>query len=132
MITGLAKPNSGSIQVNGVDIVENTAEARKVLGYCPQHNLLFDDLTVYEHLKFFSKLKENFDEKEIDNMLELINLSDKKHNLSKTLSGGMKRKLSVAIAFIGGSKIVILDEPSMYIFMKNILFFGFLFSINSD
>ena len=74
--------------------------------------LLFDDLTVYEHLKFFSKLKQNFNENEIDNMLDLINLTDKKHALSKTLSGGMKRKLSVAIAFIGGSQIVILDEPS--------------------
>ena len=125
MITGLAKPNSGSIQINGIDIVENTAEARKVLGYCPQHNLLFDDLTVYEHLKFFSKLKENFDEKEIDNMLDLINLSDKKHKLAKTLSGGMKRKLSVAIAFIGGSKIVILDEPSI----SHIWFVYFIFIV---
>ena len=69
-------------------------------------------MTVYEHLRFFSKLKENFSESEIDNMLELINLKDKKYTLSKSLSGGMKRKLSVAIAFIGGSKIVILDEPS--------------------
>ena len=45
-------------------------------------------------------------------MLDLINLSDKKNALAKTLSGGMKRKMSVAIAFIGGSKTVILDEPS--------------------
>lgn len=112
MITGLCEPNNGNILINDVDIVKNTKEARKYLGYCPQHNLLFDDLTVYEHLKFFSKLKENFDDTEIDKMLEIINLSDKKHALSRTLSGGMKRKLSVAIAFIGNSKIVILDEPS--------------------
>jgi ATP-binding cassette subfamily A (ABC1) protein 3 len=112
MITGLCEPHGGSILIKDVDIVKNTKEARKFLGYCPQHNLLFDDLTVYEHLKFFSKLKENFDDKEIDSMLEIINLSDKKHALSRTLSGGMKRKLSVAIAFIGNSKIVILDEPS--------------------
>ncbi|RNA25645.1 ATP-binding cassette sub-family A member 3-like [Brachionus plicatilis] len=45
-------------------------------------------------------------------MLEMINLTDKRNSLAKTLSGGMKRKLSVAIAFIGGSKVVILDEPS--------------------
>nr|UOU03313.1 ATP-binding cassette subfamily A3-2 [Brachionus rubens] len=112
MITGLAEPTSGKILVNDIDIVKNTKEARKVIGFCPQYNLLFDDLTVYEHLKFFSKLKENFNEAEIDNMLDIINLSDKKHALSKTLSGGMKRKLSVAIAFIGNSSIVILDEPS--------------------
>jgi ABC-type lipoprotein export system ATPase subunit len=117
MITGLCEPTSGNILINNNDIVENTNEARSVLGYCPQHNLLFDDLTVYEHLKLFSKLKQNYNENEINNMLDLINLTDKKHALSKTLSGGMKRKLSVAIAFIGGSKIVILDEPSNYSFI---------------
>jgi ABC-type multidrug transport system ATPase subunit len=57
-------------------------------------------------------LKQNYDENEINRMLDLINLSDKRNALAKTLSGGMKRKLSVAIAFIGGSKTVILDEPS--------------------
>nr|QNH67917.1 ATP-binding cassette transporter subfamily A member 3 X1 [Brachionus plicatilis] len=112
MITGLAEPTNGRILVNDIDVVKNTKQARKCIGFCPQYNLLFDDLTVYEHLMFFSKLKENFNEHEIDNMLELINLKDKKHALAKTLSGGMKRKLCVAIAFIGDSSIVILDEPS--------------------
>jgi ATP-binding cassette subfamily A (ABC1) protein 3 len=112
MITGLAEPTKGKILINDLDIVQQTKEARTYIGFCPQYNLLFDDMTVYEHLKFFAKLKRNFDEKEIDNMLEIINLTDKKHALSKTLSGGMKRKLSVAIAFIGKSSIVILDEPS--------------------
>ena len=112
MITGLGEPSNGRILINDKDVVEETQEARSVLGYCPQHNLLFDDLTVDEHLKFFSKLKQNYDQTEIDRILDIINLSDKKHALAKTLSGGMKRKLSVAIAFIGGSKIVILDEPS--------------------
>ncbi|CAF0888563.1 unnamed protein product [Brachionus calyciflorus] len=112
MITGLAKPTNGRILVNDIDVVKNTKGARKCIGFCPQYNLLFDDLTVYEHLKFYSKLKENFNEAEIDEMLDIINLSDKKHALSKTLSGGMKRKLCVAIAFIGNSSIVILDEPS--------------------
>lgn len=114
MITGHLKPDSGEILINDKDIVKETKDARKFMGFCPQHNLLFDDLTVYEHLKFFAKLKNEQDdhEKEIDNMLEMINLTDKKHSLAKTLSGGMKRKLSVAIAFIGKSNIVILDEPS--------------------
>ena len=120
MITGLIEPNEGNIYINGIDIVQDTQNARKFIGLCPQYNLLFDDLTVYEHLKFFSKLKENFDENEIDTMLELINLKDKKYALAKTLSGGMKRKLSIAIAFIGKTKIVILDEPSK---TRNTLFF---------
>ncbi len=90
MITGLASPTNGNILINDIDIVEKTQEARRNIGYCPQHNLLFDNLTVYEHLKFFSKLKENFSEKEIDHMLEMLNLSDKKFTLSKSLSGGFK------------------------------------------
>lgn len=113
MITGLAEPTNGNILINGLDIVRETKEARKFIGFCPQFNLLFDDLTVYEHLKFFALLKNNFDESEIDNMLDIINLADKRNALSKTLSGGMKRKLSVSIAFIGHSSIVILDEPSI-------------------
>lgn len=112
MITGVCEPTSGSITINNHDVQNNTEEARSTIGYCPQHNLLYDNLTVYEHLRFFSVLKQNFSESEITQMLELTNLTDKKHALAKTLSGGMKRKLSVAIAFIGGSKTVILDEPS--------------------
>lgn len=123
MITGLAKSTSGKILINGLDIIEKTKEARTFIGFCPQHNLLFDDLTVYEHLKFFAKLKNNFDEQEIDNMLDIINLSDKKHALAKTLSGGMKRKLSVSIAFIGKSSIVILDEPSIFCLTVNHQFY---------
>jgi ATP-binding cassette, subfamily A (ABC1), member 3 len=63
-------------------------------------------------LEFFARLKQNYNQPEIDRMLDMLNLNDKKYSLAKSLSGGMKRKLSVAIAFIGGSKIVILDEPS--------------------
>ena len=112
MITGVCEPTFGSVSINNSEMNTNIDDARSTLGYCPQHNLLFDDLTVYEHLKFFSKLKQNYSEIEINEMLELTRLTEKKNSLAKTLSGGMKRKLSVAIAFIGGSKTVILDEPS--------------------
>ena len=119
MLTGLTEPSSGQILIDNKDIVANTDEARSTLGFCPQHNLLFDDLSVYEHLAFFSKLKKKFNKQEIDEMLRLTGLDAKKHCLAQNLSGGMKRKLSVAIAFIAGSKIVILDEPSIifYVFI---------------
>ncbi len=97
MITGLTSPDRGEISICGRDITKDTDAARSVLGYCPQHNLLFNDLTVQEHLEFFARLKRNYDQSEIDDMLKLINLHDKKFAKSKTLSGGMKRKLSVAI-----------------------------------
>lgn len=110
MITGMIEPTTGEIKIN--ELRDINQGKKTIPGYCPQHNLLFDDLTVLEHLEFFAKLKKNYDALEIEEMLDLIELRDKKYATSKTLSGGMKRKLSVAIAFIGGSKIVILDEPS--------------------
>lgn len=112
MITGITSPSQGEILINDHNIVTNTRMARKQIGYCPQYNLLFDEMTVGEHLKFFAKLKENYDPNEITSILEDLNIKDKVNSLSKTLSGGMKRKLCVAIAFIGSSKIVILDEPT--------------------
>ncbi|CAF1139071.1 unnamed protein product, partial [Brachionus calyciflorus] len=113
IVTGHFEPDCGKILIHNKDMSVNSKEARSLLGYCPQHNLLFDNLTVYEHLVLFSSLKENFNSNEIDEMLEFINLTDKKHVLAKNLSGGMKRKLSVAIAFIGDSKVIVLDEPCM-------------------
>ncbi len=110
MITGLTAPTDGEIIFD--KSLENNGENNTVLGYCPQYNLLFDNLTVLEHLIFFAKLKQNYRREEIDEMLDLIELRDKKNCTSNTLSGGMKRKLSVAVAFIGGSKVVVLDEPS--------------------
>ncbi|CAG2067649.1 unnamed protein product, partial [Timema podura] len=88
---------------------------RQSLGTCPQHNVLFDELTVEEHLWFYARLKDrpvvNI-EMEINIMIEDLGLPDKRQTLSRHLSGGMQRKLSIAAAFIGGSRTVILDEPT--------------------
>ncbi|KAL3876097.1 hypothetical protein ACJMK2_033975 [Sinanodonta woodiana] len=115
MLTGFIPPTSGAAFVNGYDIRKDIANVRSSLGLCPQHDVLFDTLTVEEHLVFFAKLKgcpSNMVTNEVDNMLDAINLRDKRNIQSKNLSGGMKRKLSVGIALIAGSKVVILDEPS--------------------
>uniref|UniRef100_A0A4W3GUY2 ATP-binding cassette sub-family A member 2 n=1 Tax=Callorhinchus milii TaxID=7868 RepID=A0A4W3GUY2_CALMI len=106
ILTGLFPPSAGSATIYGHDIRTEMDEIRKNLGMCPQHNVLFDNLTVEEHLWFYSRLK-GMAEDEIH-----LELSNKRHSLVQTLSGGMKRKLSVAIAFVGGSKAVILDEPT--------------------
>ncbi|XP_072287523.1 ATP-binding cassette sub-family A member 2 isoform X4 [Pyxicephalus adspersus] len=115
ILTGLFPPTSGSATIYGHDIRTEMNEIRKSLGMCPQHNVLFDKLTVEEHLWFYSRLKGMAEEairKEMDKMIEDLELSNKRDSLVQTLSGGMKRKLSVAIAFVGGSKAVILDEPT--------------------
>lgn len=115
MLTGMIPPTSGTALINGKDIRTDLDGVRDSLGLCPQHNILFDELTVREHIVFFSRLK-GLDKKavnaEVDKYVDLIELRDKIHAQSKTLSGGMKRKLSVAISLCGGSKVVLCDEPT--------------------
>ena len=89
------------------------------MGICLQHDCLFPQLTVREHVEFFARIKGIYAEMSreeaeahIDQSIADVALSEKKQTLSKNLSGGMKRKLSVAIAFCGGSKVVLLDEPT--------------------
>ena len=81
---------------------------RQSLGVCPQHNVLFDSLTVYEHLLFYSRLKGKDNvEAEITSMIADVGLTNKRDEVSKNLSGGMQRKLSIASAFVGkvGSRV---------------------------
>uniref|UniRef100_A0A5F8GYL7 ABC transporter domain-containing protein n=1 Tax=Monodelphis domestica TaxID=13616 RepID=A0A5F8GYL7_MONDO len=115
MLTGLYPPTSGRAYINGFDITRNMIDIRKSLGLCPQHDLLFDSLTVTEHLYFFAMLK-GFPKRKLKNeinfMLHIFNLEDKRNEFSSKLSGGMKRKLSISIALIGDSKVVMLDEPT--------------------
>ncbi|XP_034781951.2 phospholipid-transporting ATPase ABCA3-like [Acipenser ruthenus] len=115
MLTGLFPPTSGRAYINGYDICQDMALIRHSLGLCPQHDVLFHSLTVQEHLQFFAQLKGYPREKtpdEVERILKILNLEDKRQSRSKTLSGGMKRKLSIGIALIGDSKVVMLDEPT--------------------
>jgi ATP-binding cassette, subfamily A (ABC1), member 3 len=115
MITGIFPPSHGSAYVDGYNVRTQTRQARRSLSLCPQENIIYDELTVEQHLKLYAVLKDHPWEdvnKEIDKILKLVSLSDKKTTLSSNLSGGMKRKLALGIAMVGGSKILILDEPT--------------------
>lgn len=115
VLTGLFPPTSGFAQIYGHDIRTEMEVIRQGLGMCPQHNVLFDKLTVEEHLWFYARLKgmkSNDLSSEMDMMFEDLGLPKKRKSHVDCLSGGMQRKLSVAIAFIGGSRTVILDEPT--------------------
>lgn len=116
MLVGLFSPTSGTAYLNGKDIRTELNEARASVGICPQQNVLFEELTVKEHLKFFCALKGMEDKRmvaeDVRKYISLLDLKDKTNQQSKTLSGGMKRKLSIAIALCGNAKIVILDEPT--------------------
>ncbi|EAR99563.1 ABC transporter family protein (macronuclear) [Tetrahymena thermophila SB210] len=116
MLTGLLTMTGGWAEVNGMDIETQMEEIRTFMGVCPQHDILFDNLTVREHLYLYASFKGMTDSKlikeEVEKFVDDVDLREKADVLSKNLSGGQRRRLSVAIAFIGGSQIVYLDEPT--------------------
>uniref|UniRef100_A0A8C3II77 P-type phospholipid transporter n=1 Tax=Chrysemys picta bellii TaxID=8478 RepID=A0A8C3II77_CHRPI len=115
ILTGLFPPTSGTAFILGKDIRSELSTIRQNLGVCPQHNVLFDLLTVEEHIWFYARLKGLSEKKvkeEMQQMVLDVGLPHKLKARTSKLSGGMQRKLSVALAFVGGSKVVILDEPT--------------------
>uniref|UniRef100_A0A7S3ZF35 ABC transporter domain-containing protein n=1 Tax=Lotharella globosa TaxID=91324 RepID=A0A7S3ZF35_9EUKA len=115
MLTGMLPPTSGDALIFGKNINTEMTQIRRDLGVCPQHDILFDLLTVREHLWLYAKIKgipKDEIETAIQTAIEQVGLTEKVDTYSKNLSGGMKRKLSVGIALIGGSHTVILDEPT--------------------
>ena len=82
---------------------------REKLGICPQHDILFEDLTIREHLEMFSIFKgvdSKEVDKEVDKTLHDFQLTDIQYMLAKNLSAGQRRKLSISISLIGGSKVI--------------------------
>jgi len=90
-------------------------EIRRFTGVCPQHDILWDDLTAREHLDIFARLKSIPKEKraqEIEDRLADVALTEVGDHLAGSYSGGMKRRLSVAISSIGDPRIIFMDEPT--------------------
>jgi len=115
MLTGLYKASGGSASVFGVDLFNEPDQLRQFMGVCPQHDVLFDLLTPEEHLDIFYDFKGADPKKkkaEIEKLMKDVGVDDKRKSMAYQLSGGNKRKLSVAIALVGGSKFVLLDEPT--------------------
>lgn len=114
-MTGLYQPTSGTAYVAGYDINTQMQEVYKKIGVCPQHDVLWDDLTVEEHLLFYARLRGITSKNESQTVLKAIedvNLMKFKNRLSKGLSGGEKRRLSIAIALLGDVPVAFLDEPT--------------------
>jgi len=115
MLTGLYEPTEGTISVFDKDVVTELEEVRAQIGICPQHDILWLEMTAEEHLYLYSRLK-NLPEEEVpetvEHTLRHVNLLHKKDIRSSSFSGGMKRRLSVAISSIGDPKVIFMDEPT--------------------
>ena len=113
MISGAEDPDSGDIFLNNTSVVTDKNYLFHNIGLCQQDDIFFDYLTVYEHLKYMMEIKGvKSDFQQISTLMNKIGLYQKQQALCKTLSGGEKRKLCVALALVGNSELVLLDEPT--------------------
>lgn len=115
MLTGLIQSTKGTATVFNEDMFREPEKVRQFMGICPQHDVLFEHLSPKEHLSVFYDFKGGdpaLKEKEITDLIRDVGLTVDQDKQAGSLSGGNKRKLSVAIALCGGSKLVLLDEPT--------------------
>ncbi|KAF9353628.1 ATP-binding cassette sub- A member 5 [Mortierella sp. NVP85] len=115
ILTGAESPSSGHGTIEGLSVVPYHENLRSIIGICPQFDVLWPKLTPRDHLKLFGRIKgvapEHLD-MAVDQMLNEMGLAEFSNKRSKTLSGGNKRRLSLAMAIIGCPKVVFLDEPT--------------------
>ena len=114
-LTGLLTPTSGDCYIDGMSIVNNTFQARQMIGFCPQDNVLYDRLSVYEHIEFYFRIKgKPATEEAVIALAREVGLGDFISVRSHALSGGNKRKLCLAMALSGDEKqkLLIFDEPT--------------------
>ena len=113
IISGVEDLDAGDIFLNNISVVTNKNYLFKNIGLCQQEDIFFEYLTVYEHMNYIMEIKGiKGDLEQINYLMDKIGLMPKKEALCKTLSGGEKRKLCVALALIGNSQLVLLDEPT--------------------
>ena len=115
MLTGKISPTSGEAYIMGLSVNDNIHGIQRLVGSVPQHDLLWSSLSAAEHIRMFAQIKGVARLKlgeEIDHVLQKVHLVDAAEQPAGGYSGGMKRRLSIALAGIGGPRIVMLDEPT--------------------
>jgi ABC-2 type transport system ATP-binding protein len=115
MLCGLARPTSGSAIISGHDVQKDQSGVRKLIGIVPQKNVLDRDLTIRQNLRYHGKLHQMPKEKRerrIEEVLELVMMKDRIDDEPLELSGGMKRRVTIAKALMHEPGILFLDEPT--------------------
>ena len=122
ILTGIYEPTSGDAFIRGNSILKNIEKTYQYIGYCPQFDLLWEDLSVENTLLFYSRMKNKEKEKinfMVEKILEDVKLTKFRKYLVRELSGGMRRRLTLGVALIGEPPIVFLDEPTTGLDPKN-------------
>jgi len=116
MISGILEADAGKVTVTGKEITTRTTDGNAEIGYVPQDIAIYPDLTARENLRFFGKLygipKDRLGRR-IDEVLEVIGLSDRGDDRTEEYSGGMKRRLNIGIGLLHEPSLLILDEPTV-------------------
>ncbi len=124
IMSGYIAPTSGTVKINGHDIVKDAEEAKKCIGYLPEVPPLYQEMTVREYLNFaaeLKKIKKNEREKQILEVMDMTMITDISGRLIKNLSKGYKQRVGLAQAVLGYPEVIILDEPTVGLDPKQII-----------
>ncbi len=123
ILTGYLSCTSGEVKIDGYDILDNPIEAKKRIGYLPEHPPLYMDMTVSEYLDFVYELKGATEDKKehLDKIMEAVKITDVKDRLISNLSKGYKQRVGLAQAMVGSPEVLILDEPTVGLDPKQII-----------
>lgn len=113
ILCGLTKKTSGVVKIGDFDLDDDFDKIKEIVDISPQETAVANNLTVKENLQFFANIYKNNDEKTIGEIVNVFNLNEVLNQRAKTLSGGYKRRLSIAISLISKPKVLFLDEPTL-------------------
>ena len=116
IITGYLAPTSGTVSIDGHDIIEDPIGAKRLIGYLPELPPLYLDMTPREYLKFVAEakgVKKQDLKAEVDRVMERTAITDVQNQLIKTISKGYRQRVGMAEAIIGSPKVIIMDEPTV-------------------
>ena len=113
ILCGLTRKTSGTITINNFNLDKEIDKIKEIIDISPQETSVANNLTVKENLEFFANIYNSNDANTINEIVDIFNLNEVLNQRAKTLSGGYKRRLSIAIALISKPKILFLDEPTL-------------------
>ncbi len=114
ILTGYMPPSDGTARVAGHDVVSESMEARRHIGYLPESTPLYPEMTIYRYLDFMGRLRDVQDRgKAIERVMKQVSISDRADQLIGQLSKGLRQRVGIAQALLHGPDVIILDEPTI-------------------